>query len=186
MFGLGMLKGLSVTMRHFVESYLYDRKPWEKRYNEEWLKKHQAIDGKGLFTIQYPEQKRQISENFRFLPMLVYEETTEDPRCTACGICARVCPPQCIWIQRGTDARGRPTPKPSGFWIDATMCMSCGYCAEYCPFDAIKMNQEHETVTGDVGAPSTGDAPHPGLDSHVIWLADGGVVVVEHCQRQLS
>jgi NADH-quinone oxidoreductase subunit I len=144
-----MLKGLSVTMRHFVESYLYDRKPWEKRYNEEWLEKHQAIDGKGLFTIQYPEQKRQISENFRFLPMLVYEESTEDPRCTACGICARVCPPQCIWIRRATDARGRPKPQPAGFWIDGTICMSCGYCAEYCPFDAIKMNQEHETVTTD-------------------------------------
>lgn len=149
MFGLGMLKGLSVTIRHFVESYLYDRKPWEKRYNEEWLAKHQAIDGKGLFTIQYPEQKRQIAENFRFIPMLVYEESQDEPRCTACGICARVCPPQCIWIQRATDAKGRPTPRPSGFWIDATICMSCGYCAEYCPFDAIKMNQEHEIATDD-------------------------------------
>ena len=76
MFGLGLIKGLSVTMRHFIESYIYDRKPWEtQRYNEEWLEKHQAIDGKGLFTIQYPEQKRKITENFRFIPMLVYEET---------------------------------------------------------------------------------------------------------------
>jgi NADH-quinone oxidoreductase subunit I len=149
MFGLGMLKGLSVTMRHFVESFVYDRKPWEKRYSEEWLAKHQAIDGKGLFTIQYPEQKRQITENFRFLPMLVYEESQDSPRCTACGICARVCPPQCIWIQRATDDKGRPKAQPSGFWIDATICMSCGYCAEFCPFDAIKMNQEHETVTTD-------------------------------------
>ena len=149
MFGLGMLKGLSVTMRHFVESYLYDRKPWEKRYNDEWLAKHQAIEGKGLFTIQYPEQKRDITENFRFLPMLVYEESQDNPRCTACGICARVCPPQCIWIQRATDERGRPKARPAGFWIDATICMSCGYCAEFCPFDAIKMNQEHETVTTD-------------------------------------
>jgi NADH-quinone oxidoreductase subunit I len=149
MFGLGMLKGLSVTMRHFVESYLYDRKLWEKRYDEEWLAKHQAIDGKGLFTIQYPEQKRQITETFRFLPMLVYEESKDNPRCTACGICARVCPPQCIWIQRGSDERGRPKAQPAGFWIDATICMSCGYCAEFCPFDAIKMNQEHETVTTD-------------------------------------
>jgi NADH-quinone oxidoreductase subunit I len=149
MFGLGMLKGLSVTMRHFVESFVYDRKLWEKRYNDEWLAKHQAIDGKGLFTIQYPEQKRDITENFRFLPMLVYEESQDDPRCTACGICARVCPPQCIWIQRATDDKGRPKARPAGFWIDATICMSCGYCAEFCPFDAIKMNQEHETVTTD-------------------------------------
>lgn len=149
MFGLGLLKGLSVTMRHFIESYVYDRKPWESRYSEEWLEKHQAIDGKGLFTIQYPEQKRKITENFRFIPMLVYEESTDDPRCTACGICARVCPPQCIYIQRSTDARGRPQAKPAGFWIDATVCMSCGFCAEFCPFDAIKMNQEHEIWTMD-------------------------------------
>ena len=149
MFGLGMLKGLSVTMRHFIEGYVYDRKPWEPRYNNEWLEKHQAIDGKGLFTIQYPEEKRKITENFRFIPMLVYEETTEDPRCTACGICARVCPPQCIWIQRATDAKGRPKAQPEGFWIDATICMSCGYCTEFCPFDAIKMNQVHEMPTVD-------------------------------------
>jgi formate hydrogenlyase subunit 6/NADH:ubiquinone oxidoreductase subunit I len=81
--------------------------------------------------------------------MLVYEETPEEPRCTACGICARVCPPQCIWIQRATDDKGRPKAKPAGFWIDAVVCMSCGYCAEFCPFDAIKMNQEHEMPTTD-------------------------------------
>jgi NADH-quinone oxidoreductase subunit I len=149
MFGLGLLKGLGVTMRHFLESYLYDRKPWEPRYSQEWLDKHQAIDGKGLFTIQYPEQRRNISENFRFHPMLIYDEKPEEPRCTACGICARVCPTQCIWIERATDEKGRPMARPAGFWIDATICMSCGYCAEYCPFGAIKMNQEHEITTPD-------------------------------------
>jgi NADH-quinone oxidoreductase subunit I len=149
MFGLGLIKGLTVTMRHFVESYVYDRNLLKYfslagRYDQDWLEKRQAIDGKGLFTVQYPEQKRKITENFRFIPMLVYEETKDEPRCTACGICARVCPPQCIWIERATDDKGRPKAQPSGFWIDATICMSCGYCAEYCPFDAIKMNQEHE------------------------------------------
>jgi NADH-quinone oxidoreductase subunit I len=154
MFGLGLIKGLSVTMRHFIESYTYDRNPlkWfslKDRYDEKWLEKRQAIDGKGLFTVQYPEQKRAITENFRFIPMLVYEESKEDPRCTACGICARVCPPQCIWIQRATDDKGRPQARPAGFWIDATICMSCGFCAEFCPFDAIKMNQEHEHAYAD-------------------------------------
>ncbi len=154
MFGRGLIKGLSVTMRHFVESYVYDRNPlkWFSlagRYDEEWLEKRQAVDGKGLFTVQYPEQRRKITENFRFIPMLVYEETAENPRCTACGICARVCPPQCIWIERATDERGRPKAQPANFWIDACMCMSCGYCAEFCPFDAIKMNQDHEIPTTD-------------------------------------
>lgn len=153
MFGLGLLKGLGVTMRHFIESFTYDRtrNPFsllslKGRYDEEWLEKHQDIDGKGIFTIQYPEQRRKISENFRFIPMLVYDETPEEPRCTACGICARVCPPQCIWIERATDKRGRPKARPAGFWIDTVICMSCGYCAEFCPFDAIKMNQNHETA----------------------------------------
>jgi NADH-quinone oxidoreductase subunit I len=154
MFGRGLIKGLSVTMRHFVDSYWYDRNPlkWfslKGRYDDEWLHKRQQIDGRGLFTIQYPEQKREITENFRFLPMLVYEETPEEPRCTACGICARVCPPQCIWIQRATDDRGRPKAQPANFWIDACVCMSCGFCAEFCPFDAIKMNQDHESPTAD-------------------------------------
>jgi NADH-quinone oxidoreductase subunit I len=154
MFGRGLIKGLSVTMRHFVDSYWYDRNPlkWfslKGRYDEEWLEKRQDVDGKGLFTIQYPEQKRKITENFRFLPMLVYEETPDEPRCTACGICARVCPPQCIWIERGTDARGRPKAQPANFYIDACICMSCGFCAEFCPFDAIKMNQNHESPTTD-------------------------------------
>jgi len=154
MFGLGMIKGLTVTMRHFIDSYRYDRSPlkWfslKGRYDQEWLEKRQAVDGKGLFTVQYPEQKRKITENFRVTPMLIYEESKEDPRCTACGICARVCPPQCIWIERSTDDKGRPQAKPAGFWIDAMICMSCGFCAEFCPFDAIKMNQEHELTYTD-------------------------------------
>jgi NADH-quinone oxidoreductase subunit I len=149
MFGRGILKGLSVTIRHFWNSYVYDRLPWEDRYSREWLEKHQAIGGKGLFTIQYPEQKRELPEHFRNLPMLIYDEKKEEPRCVACGICARVCPPQCIWIERGTDDRGRPKPKPARFWVDATVCMSCGYCAEYCPFDAIKMDQEYEILVFD-------------------------------------
>jgi NADH-quinone oxidoreductase subunit I len=153
MFGFGLIKGLGVTMRHFIESFTYDRKPWQwfttDRYSQEWLERHQDIDGKGIFTIQYPEQKRQVPERFRFLPMLVYEEDPQEPRCTACGICARVCPPQCIYIERATDDRGRPKAQPAGFWIDAVVCMSCGYCAEYCPFDAIKMNQNHEMLATD-------------------------------------
>ncbi len=154
MFGLGLIKGLGVTMRHFIESFTYDRNPlkWfslKGRYDQEWLEKRQAIEGKGLFTIQYPEQTRKVSENFRVTPMLIYDETPDEPRCTACGICARVCPTQTIWIQRATDDRGRPKARPAVYCIDATVCMSCGFCAEFCPFDAIKMNQEHELAYTD-------------------------------------
>jgi len=155
MFGRGLLKGLSITMRHFIESYYYDRNPlrWfslKGRYDQEWLEKRQAVDGKGIFTVQYPEQKRQITENFRFIPMLVYEETPEDPRCTACGICARVCPPQCIWIERGTDDRGRPRARPAGFWIDATICMytSLGYHDAETDRDVLRQAKQLSTNRG--------------------------------------
>ena len=74
---------------------------------------------------------------------MIYDTKGED-RCTACGICAKVCPPQCIWIVRHKDANGKPEPRPAEFYIDASICMSCGFCAEFCPFDAIKMNHDYE------------------------------------------
>jgi formate hydrogenlyase subunit 6/NADH:ubiquinone oxidoreductase subunit I/predicted flap endonuclease-1-like 5' DNA nuclease len=69
----------------------------------------------------------------------------EQNRCTSCGICAKVCPPQCIWIVRTNDPKtGKPIPQPSEFYIDTDICMNCGYCAEFCPFDAIKMDHDFE------------------------------------------
>ena len=102
----------------------------------------------GLFTIQYPEERRKLPERFRYIPMLIYETDAEtgakEDRCTACGICAKVCPPQCIWIVRDKDENGKPITRPAEFYIDASICMNCGLCAEFCPFDAIKMNHDFE------------------------------------------
>jgi len=92
-----------------------------------------------------------LPEEFRYIPFLVYDEGAEgnkEIRCTSCGICAQVCPPQCIWIVRTNNpATGRPVPVPSDFFIDADICMNCGYCAEYCPFDAIKMDHDFEIAS---------------------------------------
>ena len=98
----------------------------------------------GIFTVQYPEERRKLSERFRYIPMLVYDAETGEDRCTACGICAKVCPPQCIWIVRAKDEKGKPITQPAEFFIDTTICMNCGLCAEFCPFDAIKMNNDYE------------------------------------------
>jgi len=148
--GKGILKGLGVTLQRFIDSYLDDIRWWGKRYyTPEGIAHRSSKDTKGTFTIQYPEEKLPVPEEFRFMPFLLYEEGeggTKNIRCTSCGICAKVCPPQCIWIVRGTDpATGRPVPQPAAFWIDADICMSCGFCAEYCPFDAIKMDHNYET-----------------------------------------
>jgi NADH-quinone oxidoreductase subunit I len=153
MYGKGILKGLGVSARHFFETYLDDIR-WlgRKRYgSQEGIAHRASKKGRGIFTVQYPEEKVPVPEEFRFIPFLVYEINEEGKkvhRCTSCGICAKVCPPQCIWIVRSSDpATGRPIPDPAEFYIDADICMNCGLCAEYCPFDAIKMDHNYELAS---------------------------------------
>ncbi len=146
MFGSGVLKGLGVTLKEFVATYVDDVKKIPSRYagGKEELDQTAASAQNGIFTVQYPEERRKLSERFRYIPMLVYEPETGEDRCTACGICAKVCPPQCIWIVRDKDEKGKPITRPAEFFIDTTICMNCGLCAEFCPFDAIKMNNDYE------------------------------------------
>ncbi|RCK76352.1 MAG: NADH-ubiquinone oxidoreductase chain I [Anaerolineae bacterium] len=152
--GLGILKGLGVTLRRFIGTYIDDIKWLGKRYyTEDGIRHRMSKQASGVFTIQYPEEKVPVPEEFRFIPFLVYEEKEDGSifhRCTSCGICAKVCPPQCIWIVRTTDPKtGRPVPEPAEFYIDVDICMNCGYCAEYCPFDAIKMDHDYELAVYD-------------------------------------
>ena len=106
-------------------------------YNEAAFKERQSLEGKGVITVMYPEEKLPVPERFRFIPFLI----TDDPApgqtygkdwCTSCGICAKVCPPQCIWIVRTVDPKtNKPVPQPAEFYIDADLCMNCGFCAEF-------------------------------------------------------
>ncbi len=144
MFGKGILRGLSITARHFIETYIDDVRRIPSRYAHDRRLIKQDLDEEGIFTIQYPEEKRVLPENFRYVPMLLFDAETGEDRCTACGICAKVCPPQCIWIVRDKDEKGKPVPRAAEFYIDISICMGCGYCAEFCPFDAIKMNHDYE------------------------------------------
>jgi NADH-quinone oxidoreductase subunit I len=154
MYGIGILKGLGVTLKHFVETYVDDIRWLGKRYfNDEAFQVRQGPQARGVFTVQYPEERLTIPEEFRFIPFLVYDELPNGEireRCTSCGICAKVCPPQCIWIVRSTDPEtGRPKPEPAEFHIDIDTCMNCGLCAEFCPFDSIKMGHDFELASYD-------------------------------------
>lgn len=154
MYGIGILKGLGVTFKHFVETYIDDLRWLGKRYyNDKALEARQGPKARGVFTVQYPEEQLPTPEEFRFLPFLLFEERedgTHQDRCTSCGICAKVCPPQCIWIVRSNDPEtGRPIPEPTEFYIDMDICMNCGLCAEFCPFDAIKMDHNFEMSVYD-------------------------------------
>src|SRR5512143_392920 len=150
MYGSGLIKGMGITIKHFAESYLEDLKYVFKggRYNDKYIAERQGPKAKGIFTMQYPEERIPVAETFRNIPFLVYDTQKNEDKCTSCGICAKVCPPQCIWIVRTNDPKtGRPVPQPAEFYIDATICMSCWLCAEFCPFDAIKMDHDYELST---------------------------------------
>jgi NADH-quinone oxidoreductase subunit I len=154
LYGLGILRGLWVVFQHFTGAIFEDISWLGRRYyNPEALKVRQGAKGRGVFTVQYPEERLEIPEEFRYIPFLLYEEKpdgTREDRCTSCGICAKVCPPQCIWIERTNDPKtGRPIPQPKEFYIDIDICMNCGLCAEFCPFDAIKMDHNFEIASYD-------------------------------------
>ena len=128
--GLGLLQGLAVTGRNMVESF----------YKKE-----------RMTTVQYPEERAPISPNFRNFPFLVYDDNPESGlRCTACSICEKECPPQCIYIEKSKDKKPDATGKqqfyPAIFDIDTSVCMSCGICTEVCPFDSIKMDKVFEVA----------------------------------------
>ncbi len=147
--GTGIVKGLGVTLKHFFATFIDDLRHGSSRYyTEEGIEHRRDTTVDGIFTIQYPDEKMPVPEEFRFIPFLVYDEGPNGEkveRCTSCGICSKVCPPQCIWIVRTNDpATGRPIPAPAEFYIDIDVCMNCGFCAEYCPFDAIKMDHDYE------------------------------------------
>lgn len=152
--GSGIVRGLLVPVKHFFETYIDDLK-WlgKKYYKPEGIALRSSAETRGIFSVQYPEEKIPVPEEFRFIPFLIYDELddgTHKIRCTACGICAKVCPPQCIWIERGRDeVTGKPIASPKSYEIDIDICMNCGFCAEFCPFDAIRMDHDYELATID-------------------------------------
>jgi len=129
MIGTGILKGMAVTARNFVGSY---------------------FDKERLITVQYPEERSPLPENYRNFPILIYdgEDSQAGLRCVACKICEKECPPQCIYIVKSDDKKpdymGKPQFYPKVFDIDISVCMSCQICVEVCPFEAIKMDKEFE------------------------------------------
>jgi len=58
-------------------------------------------------------------------------------KCTACGICERVCPEGIIYPSGETNTNGKIYRE-----ADYNYCKGCGICAHECPFKAIKMEKE--------------------------------------------
>jgi NADH-quinone oxidoreductase subunit I len=96
-------------------------------------------------TIQYPEQKRQVSSRYRGIHILT-EREDGTPKCVACYLCATVCPAECIHIEAAERPEKTIEKYPTRFDIDLLRCVYCGFCVDACPEEAIIMSRENDLV----------------------------------------
>ena len=121
---LDTLKGLWVTFTNMIRSVTLRNRP----------------------TIQYPEEERDHSERFRGVHILT-KHKDGSPKCTACFLCATICPADCIHIEAGEHPNNRVEKVPTRFDIDMLRCVFCGYCVDACPEEAITMSKEYDLAT---------------------------------------
>ncbi len=75
MYGIGLVRGMGITIKHFVATYVDDLRWFGRRYyNPEAFAVRQSSEAQGIFTVQYPEEKLITPEEFRYIPFLIYEE----------------------------------------------------------------------------------------------------------------
>src|SRR5919108_2970169 len=124
-FGIGLLKGMAVTLKH--------------------LFKHNTV-------IEYPDKKQELPSRTRGVIALKEENCTV---CMLCAReCPEWCiyidshketlPPK----RQG----GRPRKRNvlDRFAIDYALCMYCGICVEVCPYDALFWSREFEYAEYDI------------------------------------
>jgi len=109
-----ILKGMSITLRHFF---------------------------KKKATISYPEEKREFSQVYRGQHVLKRDDEGRE-RCTACGLCAVACPAEAITMvaaerKPGEEHLYREEKYASIYEINMLRCIFCGDCEEACPKEAI-------------------------------------------------
>lgn len=88
---------------------------------------------KKAVTLEYPEKKRTLNDNFRGKPVV--------KGCIGCSMCIKVCPTGAISYEKNEQG------KICSYKIDLKKCMFCGNCEYYCPKGAIKMSKEYELAT---------------------------------------
>ncbi len=110
-YGLGIAKGLLVTIRH--------------------LFRHPV-------TVQYPEQRLNVSRRMRGNELIWYET-----KCTGCATCAKACPQGAIRLVTSVNPEANRYTMEK-IEVDTGYCISCGLCVEACPFDAIYMGYAFE------------------------------------------
>lgn len=156
MYGLGMAKGLAVTMKNMLlpsRMFTLHQYPNRKigllglaKQNDRNVISYVLREPKeaikalaGLVTVEdrMPQHARFRGEEFTW-----YEN-----RCTGCASCAKYCPLGIIRIVTNPDGEAMQEGQNYGievFDIDLGRCMFCGLCVEACPYDALHMGSGFE------------------------------------------
>ncbi len=103
-------------------------------------------------TVQYPTTKRVLQPRYMGFPALTYDDKIDEPYCTACMVCIRNCPTQCMdatMVDNPLHKEGKSHRKKivDTFEINFNRCILCGICVDVCNFDAIVMSHEFELST---------------------------------------
>lgn len=113
-----IFRGMWITARHFFKNLFFmDRR----------------------MTIEYPEQKKQLPPGYRAEHRLMLRDDGS-VRCTACMLCATICPARCIEIEAEEVGDVNVEKRAKQFTINELRCVFCGLCVEACPCDAIRMD----------------------------------------------
>lgn len=115
---LEILRGLFITIRHFLDNFIHMRK---------------------RMTVEYPEQKKDIPFGYRAEHRLMLR-ADDSVRCTACMLCVTACPADCISIVAEESEDPMIEKRAKEYTIDELRCVFCGLCVEACPCDAIRMD----------------------------------------------
>ena len=115
MYGLGLGKGLMVTLRNMM------RRP---------------------FTVQYPEERVAQHPRFRGEEFVWYEERCTG--CASCAKYCPLGIIKIVTDPSGTATQDGDKYRVEVFDIDIGRCMFCGLCVEACPYDALFLGSGFE------------------------------------------
>ena len=116
-----IIRGVIVTTSHLFQNMLGRRKT------------------RPMATVRYPEERRVYPFRFRGHHRLM-SRPDGSPRCVACGLCATVCPANCIHIVAAESPHSTIEKVAAIYELDQLRCINCGLCVEACPQDAIRMD----------------------------------------------
>ncbi len=90
-------------------------------------------------TIEFPEQKEELTDNYRGIHKL------DMKTCISCAACARICPNQTIEMV-DTETEHGPKKMPQ---INLERCLFCALCEEVCPTECLILTKDYSLEAYD-------------------------------------